>query len=183
MLGRETAARREELIQVLAAENAALKQAIAFLPRERRALLGQLDILLTSVVLDRDRGQLVIWRKDKLQAELPIVPESLQAFLQAPLPNHPLTVQAKLKNPIPNRPEWAYTDINLEIPPLNSPERLMKGALGDLAVYCDQRLIIHSVATDRAGHNQVKHHCLELAQKRMARLYRTVFVGTPIVFP
>lgn len=185
----EVTRRKTELKATLDSERLALLEEQKLLPDERRMLQGQLDILQTELSLDAGRGAIVILKKSTPTASAGITPESLAAFLSDRDQNprwariKKVVVVGRKLNPTPNRPDWFYSEINEEVPPLNAPGRLMKGALGDRAIFLERGLIIHSLATDVEGHGMVQHKCLQVEPRAMAALYHAAYVGTPLALP
>ena len=181
--------RKTELKATLDQERLMLLEEQTLLPDERRMLQGQLDILQTELTLDAGRSAIVILKKSTPTASAAITQESLAMFLSDRDQNpkwgriKKIVVVGKKLNPTPNRPDWFYTEINEEVPPLNAPGRLMKGALGDRALFLERGLIVHSQATDPEGHGMVKHTCLQVEPRAMAALYHAAYVGTPLLFP
>ncbi len=185
----EVTRRKTELKATLDSERLALLEEQKLLPDERRMLQGQLDILQTELVLNAERGAIIVLKKSTPTVTLSLTADRLAAF-QAERAQNPgwdrikrVVVVGKKLNPTPNRPDWFYTEINEEVPPLNAPGRLMKGALGDRALFLERGLIIHSQATDAEGHDMVKHKCLQVEPRAMAALYHAAYVGTPLALP
>ena len=84
-------------------------------------------------------------------------------------------VQQKVTDPMWKAPPTYFLRRGLQIPEDNSPARLMKGALGQKALFVNERIAIHnsSVWTDEVGG-------VRLSNEDMARLFESVRVGATV---
>jgi hypothetical protein len=82
----------------------------------------------------------------------------------------------KQRHPLWQAPADYFRKRNLPVPPEGSSARLLKGALGDFALFINEKTPIHSGATWSEDVGGIK-----LSDSSLAQLYYRVEVGTSIV--
>jgi len=90
-------------------------------------------------------------------------------------------VQHKELDPVWNLPDWHFVKHDLPVPPRNSPERRLPGALGVAAVYLNEEIAIHGTDKPDLLGQRVSHGCIRLENKYALRLFHNVQRGTPVV--
>jgi hypothetical protein len=96
-------------------------------------------------------------------------------------PNGLFHVQRKEENPVWILPDWYFVREGRSIPPENSPQRRMPGALGAAAVYLSDEIAIHGTDRPELLGQRVSHGCIRLSDPNAIRLFHNVQVGTPVV--
>jgi hypothetical protein len=96
-------------------------------------------------------------------------------------PNGLFHVQFKEKNPVWILPDWWFVKAGRSIPPENSPQRRMPGALGAAAVYLSDEIAIHGTDKPELLGQRVSHGCIRLSDPNALRLFHNVQVGTPVL--
>jgi hypothetical protein len=96
-------------------------------------------------------------------------------------PNGVFYVQRKEENPVWILPDWYFVKEGRAIPPENSPQRRVPGALGAAAVYLSDEIAIHGTDKPELLGQRVSHGCIRLSDPNAIRLYHNVQVGTPVV--
>lgn len=91
------------------------------------------------------------------------------------------------KDPLWEAPDWHYVEKGLPIPPVNSPARLMRGVMGNTAIYLGDGIAIHGTSTPGLLLNpdperrRVSHGCIRLTNEDARALMHMVDVGTPVL--
>jgi lipoprotein-anchoring transpeptidase ErfK/SrfK len=91
------------------------------------------------------------------------------------------------KDPLWEAPDWHYVEKGLPIPASNSPARLMRGVMGNTAIYLGDGIAIHG--TNQPGlllnpdpeRRRVSHGCIRLTNEDARALMHMVDVGTPVL--
>jgi hypothetical protein len=96
-------------------------------------------------------------------------------------PNGLFYVQYKEENPVWILPDWWFVKEGRAIPPENSPQRRMPGALGAAAVYISDEIAIHGTDKPELLGQRVSHGCIRLSDENAIRLFHNVQVGTPVL--
>lgn len=171
---------KDDMLPQVDEENKTLSRQYKSLKKKKRLLAGHLDILTTKLVFDTTLNRLKLIKKEKVVASMAVSKKFVKQFLDSEISRKKLSIIAKQKNPAPVKPEWTFEDITQEIPAVNSPERLMVGALGKYAIYLTDFLIIHDTTEDNKHHDTINHVCIQLKSSVMKRLYRSVYVGNEL---
>jgi hypothetical protein len=90
-------------------------------------------------------------------------------------------VQRKEENPVWILPDWHFVKEGKPIPPHDSPQRRVPGALGAAAVYLSDEIAIHGTDKPELLGQRVSHGCIRLSDENAIRLFHNVQVGTPVV--
>jgi hypothetical protein len=96
-------------------------------------------------------------------------------------PNGLFHVQRKELNPVWILPDWYFVKEGRSIPPENSPQRRVPGALGAAAVYLSDEIAIHGTDKPELLGQRVSHGCIRLSDDNAVRLFHNVQVGTPVL--
>jgi hypothetical protein len=96
-------------------------------------------------------------------------------------PNGLFHVQYKEENPVWILPDWWFVKEGRAIPPENSPQRRMPGALGAAAVYLSDEIAIHGTDKPELLGQRVSHGCIRLSDENAIRLFHNVQIGTPVL--
>jgi hypothetical protein len=96
-------------------------------------------------------------------------------------PNGLFHVQRKEENPVWILPDWYFVKEGKAIPPENSPQRRLPGALGAAAVYLSDEIAIHGTDKPELLGQRVSHGCIRLSDPNAIRLFHNVQVGTPVL--
>lgn len=85
------------------------------------------------------------------------------------------------KDPVWFAPDWHFLEKGLPVPPRDSPQRYVPGALGDYALYIDDEIAIHGTR-DRASVGRASSHgCLRMFNEDIAVVYGLVVIGTKVI--
>ena len=91
------------------------------------------------------------------------------------------------KDPLWEAPDWHYVEKGLPIPADNSPSRLMRGVMGNTAIYLGDGIAIHGTNQPQLLLNpdperrRVSHGCIRLTNEDARALMHMVDVGTPVL--
>ncbi|HEV2132281.1 MAG TPA: L,D-transpeptidase family protein [Longimicrobiaceae bacterium] len=96
-------------------------------------------------------------------------------------PNGVFFVQYKEENPVWILPDWYFVKNKRPIPPQESDQRRMPGALGDAAVYLSDEIAIHGTDKPELLGQRVSHGCIRLSNEHAKRLFHNVQIGTPVL--
>ncbi len=91
------------------------------------------------------------------------------------------------KDPLWEAPDWYYVERGLPIPPADDPARVMRGIMGNTAIFLGDGIAIHG--TDRPElllnpdpeARRVSHGCIRLTNEAARTLMHMVDVGTPVL--
>lgn len=150
--------------------------------RVMNLLIGQREILDISLRLNATSNNLEVLKggeekKGKTIFSQALSREQVQEILVSEISRKKIRVLGKYRRPVPPAPGWLLLEVNRELPPPGSPERYLRQALGNAAIYLEDFFIIHDEAKDRTAHDAVNHVCLEIPQMAMKKLYDLVYVG------
>jgi len=85
------------------------------------------------------------------------------------------------KDPLWYAPDWHFIERRQEVPPRDSPQRYIPGALGDYALYIDDEIAIHGTR-DRASVGRASSHgCLRMYNEDIAAVFSLVRLGTKVI--
>lgn len=90
-------------------------------------------------------------------------------------------VMFKAENPVWILPDWVFVERGEAIPPPDSPERRVEGALGAAALYLGGEIAIHGTDRPELLGQDVSHGCIRVSNEDVRRLYHELEVGTPVV--
>jgi lipoprotein-anchoring transpeptidase ErfK/SrfK len=90
-------------------------------------------------------------------------------------------VQRKERDPVWILPDWHFVKRGEPIPPLNSPRRRLKGALGAAALYLTPEIAIHGTDQPELLGDAISHGCIRMSNEDVLRLHEELEVGTPVI--
>ncbi|HUL00337.1 MAG TPA: L,D-transpeptidase family protein, partial [Nitrospirota bacterium] len=99
-------------------------------------------------------------------------------YFETPLGS--FTVLGKERNPAWIRPDWSYVEENMPIPPLNDPDRIVRGVLGKYALLLGNGYKIHGTKYTNLLGTHFTHGCISLGDDDLALIHSTVKVGTKV---
>jgi len=91
------------------------------------------------------------------------------------------------KDPLWEAPDWHFVERGLPIPPDNDPSRLMRGVMGNTALYLGDGIAIHGTNNPELllhpdpERRRVSHGCIRLTNEAARSLMHMVTVGTPVL--
>ncbi len=172
---------KKEMIPQIEEEKKSLIEQNKNLLKENRLLNGHLNILTTKIIFDTKSNRLKLIKNGKILSDIAVSQKYVTAFLKSEITRGTLKIVAKRKKPVSIKPKWMYEEyIIKELPPENSPERIMLGALGNYAIYFTDYLIIHDFTKNIQQHDIINHVCIQLNNKDMKKLYNSVFIGNKL---
>ena len=177
-------------IDALRDQTRAMEQEAAALEEENRGLRKMLkdtddgDIYL---VVDTESNRLTMRQGNKILLTA-VVGTGSRQFVKEETgrnwyfesPTGALTVLGKERNPVWIRPDWSYVEENMPVPPVNDPDRIVRGVLGKYALILGNGYKIHGTKfTDLLG-THFTHGCISVGDEDLEKLYRTVKIGTKV---
>jgi lipoprotein-anchoring transpeptidase ErfK/SrfK len=85
------------------------------------------------------------------------------------------------KDPLWYAPDWHFIENRQSVPPRDSPQRYIPGALGDYALYIDDEIAIHGTR-DRASVGRASSHgCLRMYNEDITVVFSLVRLGTKVI--
>ena len=177
-------------IDALRDQTRAMVQEAAALEEENRGLRKMLkdtddgDIYL---VVDTESNRLTMRRGNRILLTA-VVGTGSRQFVKEETgrnwyfesPTGALTVLGKERNPVWIRPDWSYVEENMPVPPVNDPDRIVRGVLGKYALILGNGYKIHGTKfTDLLG-THFTHGCISVGDEDLEKLYRTVNIGTKV---
>ena len=96
-------------------------------------------------------------------------------------------VQRMEKDPLWEAPDWHFIERGVPVPPENDPSRLMRGIMGNTAIYLGDGIAIHGtnqpelVLDPDPEARRVSHGCIRLTNEAARTLMHMVDVGTPVL--
>jgi L,D-transpeptidase YbiS len=91
-----------------------------------------------------------------------------------------MTVQDKRIDPIWIKPDWAFVEEGKPIPPLNSPDRLVKDHLGAYALMLGGGIMIHGTTDMASLGRNASHGCIRLGADDLEYVYEASEIGTKV---
>ena len=179
-----TAAEVEKLRQ----EREELLNRIEMLREEQRFLRFEKDLTVTDkryLVLDTQKrgGSLrlggKVLREFRLALDECIRPEASQSegAGQYPLPKGAIQIIAKKKDPVWYKPDWMYEQEGKLPPPVSAAEHLIKGALGEYALYFGGGFVIHGRPLKDVPRVPMQHACIILADDDLRVVFNLLEKG------
>ncbi len=177
-------------IEVLRAEVKALQKEATALEEENRGLrqmLREMEDDEIYLVVDTENNRLTMRRKNKVlhtavcgTGSREFVEEETGRNWYFESPQGSFTVLGKERNPVWIRPDWSYVEENMPIPPLNDPDRIVRGVLGKYALILGNGYKIHGTKYTSLLGTHFTHGCISLGDEDLELVYRTVKVGTRV---
>jgi lipoprotein-anchoring transpeptidase ErfK/SrfK len=90
-------------------------------------------------------------------------------------------VHRKERDPVWILPDWYFVERDEPIPPLDSPQRRLEGALGAAALYLTEEIAIHGTDQPELLGDAISHGCIRMSNEDVLRLYEELEVGTPVI--
>ena len=91
-----------------------------------------------------------------------------------------MTVRDKRVDPIWIKPDWAFVEKGEPIPALKSPDRLVKGHLGDYALILGGGIMIHGTTEMTSLGRNASHGCIRLGEEDLEYVYQASEIGTRV---
>jgi len=177
-------------IETLRDRTRAMEQEEAALEEENRGLrrmLRKTDDGEIYLVVDTESNRLTMRQRNKVLLTA-VVGTGSRQFVKEETgrnwyfesPTGALTVLGKERNPVWIRPDWSYVEENMPVPPVNDPDRIVRGVLGKYALILGNGYKIHGTKfTDLLG-THFTHGCISVGDEDLEKLYRTVKIGTKV---
>ncbi len=177
-------------IEVLRTEVKALQKEAAALEEENRGLrqmLREMEDDEIYLVVDTENNRLTM-RRGNTVLHTAVCGTGSREFVEEETgrnwyfesPQGSFTVLGKERNPVWIRPDWSYVEENMPVPPLNDPDRIVRGVLGKYALILGNGYKIHGTKYTRLLGTHFTHGCISLGDKDLELVYRTVKVGTRV---
>ncbi len=96
-------------------------------------------------------------------------------------------VQRMEKDPLWEAPDWHFIEKGVPVPPENHPSRIMRGIMGNTAIFLGDGIAIHGTNQPELLFNpdpdarRVSHGCIRLTNESARTLMHMVDVGTPVL--
>lgn len=177
-------------IDALRDQTRAMEQEAAALEEENhglRKMLKDMDDGDIYIVVDTESNRLTMRRGNRILLTA-VVGTGSRQFVKEETgrnwyfesPTGALTVLGKERNPVWIRPDWSYVEENMPVPPVNDPDRIVRGVLGKYALILGNGYKIHGTKfTDLLG-THFTHGCISVGDEDLEKLYRTVNIGTKV---
>lgn len=95
-------------------------------------------------------------------------------------PTGVLRVLRKIKDPIWYKPDWAFIEAKESIPARDSPQRLVRGILGDYALDLGGGIMLHGTPYEQLLGQRVSHGCIRLSKDGIKNLYDSLQLGAKV---
>ena len=177
-------------IDALRDQTRAMEQETAALEEENRGLrkmLKDMDDGDIYLVVDTESNRLTMRQGNRILLTA-VVGTGSRQFVKEETgrnwyfesPTGALTVLGKERNPVWIRPDWSYVEENMPVPPVDDPDRIVRGVLGKYALILGNGYKIHGTKfTDLLG-THFTHGCISVGDEDLEKLYRTVKIGTKV---
>jgi lipoprotein-anchoring transpeptidase ErfK/SrfK len=99
-------------------------------------------------------------------------------FFETPIGSY--TVLGKVKDPVWIRPDWSYVEENMPVPPLNDPDRIVRGVLGKYALLIGNGYMIHGTIYTNLLGTHFTHGCISLGDDDLELINKSTRVGTKV---
>ena len=96
-------------------------------------------------------------------------------------------VQRMEKDPLWEAPDWHFIEKGVAVPPESHPSRIMRGIMGNTAIFLGDGIAIHGTNQPTLLLNpdpdacRVSHGCIRLTNESARELMHMVDVGTPVL--
>jgi L,D-transpeptidase ErfK/SrfK len=168
----------------------AMEQEVAVLEEENRGLkkmLKEIEVNDIYIVVDTENNRLTMRKGNKILLTA-VVGTGSRQFVEEETgrnwyfesPTGSLTVLGKERNPVWIRPDWSYVEENMPVPPVNDPDRIVRGVLGKYALILGNGYKIHGTKYTELLGTHFTHGCISVGDKDLETLYRSVKVGTKV---
>jgi L,D-transpeptidase YbiS len=134
------------------------------------------------LVVDTHTNQLFVRRGNSLLRSCPAATGSnrqLQHWFFA-TPRGIMYVRDKRVDPVWIKPDWAFVEEGEEVPPLNSPERLVHGHLGEYALILGGGIMIHGTSDLESLGRNASHGCIRLGREDLRYVYQATDIGAKV---
>jgi lipoprotein-anchoring transpeptidase ErfK/SrfK len=85
------------------------------------------------------------------------------------------------RDPVWFAPDWHFVEQRRPVPPRDSPDRYVRGILGDYALYIDDEIAIHGTRDRSSVGRASSHGCLRMYNEDIAVVYGLVALGTKVI--
>jgi L,D-transpeptidase ErfK/SrfK len=152
-----------------------------------RRMLAELEDGALYLVVDTENNQLLMRKRDKVLhaavcgtgSRMAVEEESGRNwFFVTPMGS--FTVLGKERNPVWIRPDWSYVEENMPVPPLNDPDRIVRGVLGKYALLLGSGYKIHGTKFTELLGTHFTHGCISLGDEDLARVHKATKIGTKV---
>jgi L,D-transpeptidase ErfK/SrfK len=168
----------------------AMQQEAAQLEEENRGLrqmLRELERDDLYLVVDTENNRLTMRRGSKV-LHTAVCGTGSRAFVEEETgrnwffetPIGSFTVLGKERNPAWIRPDWSYVEENMPVPPLNDPDRIVRGVLGKYALLLGSGYKIHGTLYKNLLGTHFTHGCISLGDDDLALVHQSAKVGTKV---
>ena len=152
-----------------------------------RQMVKELDDNEIYLVVDTENSRLLMMRGNKVLLSALVGTGSHEFveeetgrnwYFETPLGS--FTILGKERNPAWIRPDWSYVEENMPIPPMNDPDRIVRGVLGKYALLLGNAYKIHGTTyTDLLG-THFTHGCISLGDDDLALVHSAAKIGTKV---
>lgn len=95
-------------------------------------------------------------------------------------PQGTFSVLGRERNPVWIRPDWSYVEENMPVPPLNDPDRIVRGVLGKYALLLGSGYKIHGTTFPQFLGTHYTHGCIALGDEDLDLVHKSVKLGTKV---
>jgi L,D-transpeptidase ErfK/SrfK len=177
-------------ITVLRNELKALQQQAELLEEENeglRNMLREIDDNELYLVVDTESNRLTMRRGNTVLLNAKAGTGSRQFlkgeygrrwYFESPMGS--FTVLGRERNPVWIRPDWSYVEENMPIPPVNDPDRFVRGVMGKYAILLGNGYKIHGTKWKNLLGTHFTHGCISLGDEDLEVVHRSVKTGTKV---
>ena len=140
-----------------------------------------------AILVDSAANRISLMRNSKIEIQdkcstgtgFELVDESGKRTWTFDTPRGYFKVSGKVADPVWFRPDWSYVEEGSPIPK-NRADRAQANVLGDYAIAFGNGFFIHGTLYTRLLGTSVTHGCIRVGDDTLAKIYKTVQIGTPI---
>ncbi len=180
----------EGAIEQLRADVVSLEQEADRLEAENeglRRMLAEQDDGELYIVVDTESNRLTL-RQGNAVLHTAVCGTGSRQFIEAETgsnwffetPMGSFTVLGRERNPVWIRPDWSYVEENMPVPPLNDPDRIVRGVLGKYAILLGNGYKIHGTKWTNLLGTHFTHGCVSLGDDDLELVYKSVKTGTKV---
>lgn len=175
---------------ILRDQISALEQEAARLEEENQGLRRMLKALEDNelyLVVDTESNQLTMRKGTKVLHTAVCGTGSRRAVEEEAgrnwffeTPQGTFSVLGRERNPVWIRPDWSYVEENMPVPPLNDPDRIVRGVLGKYALLLGSGYKIHGTTFPQFLGTHYTHGCIALGDEDLDLVHKSVKIGTKV---
>ena len=136
------------------------------------------DLLNNSLILKKQDLKINEFKVSAGSGDSLIAPWGKKWIFETP--TGVLRVLRKIKDPIWYKPDWAFIEAKESIPARDSPQRLVRGILGDYALDLGGGIMLHGTPYEQLLGQRVSHGCIRLSKDGIKNLYDSLQLGAKV---